>query len=85
MAHNVLGKRRFCCCDKGKTKFFQQQQKCGGKKYHKGRSPTGFFCSPSRRKAAMRLPIVMRRTVNDQLSNNIGTLIHLFFNKIFLL
>jgi hypothetical protein len=31
---------------------FQQLQKCGGEKTHKGRSPTGFFRSPSRRKAA---------------------------------
>jgi hypothetical protein len=27
---------------------FQQPQKCGGEKTHKGRSPTGFFRSPSR-------------------------------------
>jgi hypothetical protein len=26
---------------------FQQPQKCGGEKTHKGHSPTGFFRSPS--------------------------------------
>ena len=45
MAYNVLGKRRFCCCDKGIAKQFQQQQKCGGAKHHKGRSPTGVLRS----------------------------------------
>jgi hypothetical protein len=41
---------------------FQQQQKCGGEKAHKGAlAPTGFFRSPSRRKAAKQLLFVMRR------------------------
>jgi hypothetical protein len=30
------------------TVGFQQPQKCGGEKTHKGRSPTEFFRSPSR-------------------------------------
>jgi hypothetical protein len=30
------------------AKQFQQPQKCGGEKTHKGRSTTGFFRSPSR-------------------------------------
>jgi hypothetical protein len=28
------------------TVGFQQPQKCGRRKMHKGRSPTAFFCSP---------------------------------------
>jgi hypothetical protein len=39
--------RRFWGCDKGTAKQFPQPQKCGGEKTHKGRSPTGFFRSPS--------------------------------------
>jgi hypothetical protein len=35
--------------------IFTGAKKCGGEKTHKGRSPTGFFRSPSRRKAAKQL------------------------------
>jgi len=31
---------------------FSQTKNCGGTKTHKGRSPTVFLCSPSRRQAA---------------------------------
>jgi len=43
------------------NEVFQQQQKCGGEKLHKGRSPTVIFRSPSRRKAAQLLPCVICR------------------------
>jgi len=47
---------------------FQQPQKCGGEKYHKGRSPTGVLRS---------LAAVRRRTLTDLLGAVIFTFYHL--------
>ena len=52
MSHNVPAVYDVFVVAIKEREAFQQPQKCGGAKYHKGRSPTGVLCSPSRRKAA---------------------------------
>jgi hypothetical protein len=48
IAHNVPAVYDVFAVAIRETVGFQQPQKCGGEKTHKGRSPTGFFRSPSR-------------------------------------
>jgi hypothetical protein len=52
MAHNVPAVYDVFAVAIKEREAFQQPQKCGGAKHHKGRSPTGVLCSPSRRQAA---------------------------------
>jgi hypothetical protein len=47
--------RRFFLRDKGIAKQFQSTKNVAEKKRTKGASPTAFFRSPSRRKAAKRI------------------------------
>ena len=46
MSYNVSGWRRFCGCDEGNAKHFQQPQKCGGAKSCRGRKPEHDFAEP---------------------------------------
>ena len=46
IAYNVPGWRRFCGCDKGIAKQFQQPQKCGGANPCRGRKPEHGFAEP---------------------------------------
>jgi hypothetical protein len=46
LALNVPGIRRFCGCDGGTAKQFQQPQKCGGEKIHKGACADWIFSQP---------------------------------------
>ena len=71
IAHNVLDIRRFDSPNKGFAKQRPGLAKCGGAKYHKGRSPTGVLRNPSRPPAAKRISFVRRRRV---LGINISTL-----------
>jgi hypothetical protein len=48
MAHNVKVVYDVFAVAIKECEAFQQPQKCGGEKMHKGRSPTAFFRSPSR-------------------------------------
>jgi hypothetical protein len=52
IAHNVLAVYDVFAVAIKETVGFQQPQKCGGKKPHKGRRPTAVFRSPSRLLAA---------------------------------
>jgi hypothetical protein len=51
IAHNVPAVYDVFAVAIRETVGFQQPQKCGGEKTHKGRSPTAFFRSPKRRQA----------------------------------
>jgi hypothetical protein len=62
MAYNVLGWRRFCGCDKGIAKQFQQPQKCGGTKCHKGRKADWLFVEPEGANSARSA----NRVLNDE-------------------
>jgi hypothetical protein len=56
MAHNVPAVTdSFLFAMRKLRSSFSQTKNCGGTKTHKGRSPTVFLCSPSRRKAAKQL------------------------------
>jgi hypothetical protein len=55
IAHNVPAVYDVFAVAIKETVGFQQPQKCGGEKMHKGRSPTAFFRSPSRLLAAKRI------------------------------
>jgi hypothetical protein len=52
LAHNVPVVYDIFAVAIKETVGFQQSQKCGGEKTHKGRRPTAFFRSPSRLLAA---------------------------------
>jgi hypothetical protein len=60
IAHNVLAVTDVFAVAIKEHEVFKQQQKCGGEKTHKGRSPTGFFRSPSRRRRRCSYSPVMR-------------------------
>ena len=81
MSLNVPGKRRFCGCDEGIAKQFQQPQKCDGAKMHKGRSPTAFLRSPSP-EGAKRLPFVKRRVATCPVILQHGTIYTIIVNAI---
>ena len=63
MAHNVLGWRRFCGCDKGTRSVPATVKMWWSKIPQRAESPTGVLRNPSRRKAAKRQPFVRRSTV----------------------
>jgi hypothetical protein len=61
IAHNVPAVYDVFAVAIKETVGFQQPQKCGGEKPHKGQRPTAVFRSPSRLLAAKHIQPVMRR------------------------
>jgi hypothetical protein len=61
ISYNVLAVTDVFAIAIKEHEVFQQPQKCGGEKTHKGRSPTGVFRSPSRRRRRCSYSPVMCR------------------------